>query len=33
MKINSGTFLSYLQLKESNDFGGVLNEAPKNAIH
>jgi hypothetical protein len=30
MKINSGTFLSYLQLKESNDFGGVLNEAPRN---
>ena len=26
MKINSGTFLSYLQLKESNDFAVVLNE-------
>ena len=26
MKINSGTFLSYLQLKESNEFGTALNE-------
>ena len=26
MKINSGTFLSYLQLKESNDFAVALNE-------
>ena len=29
MKINSGTFLSYLQLKESNDFDVVLNEKPE----